>query len=209
MSNSPIENIYFEFKTTYQERPEFTIDFYNKNSIHLNNLKSFKNKEELKYYIELIWQYLNANFKKHYYNEIIHFAHQPQQFIDREIGKLNANELKDNWYYGIVFFVGQSNYNIKDYKTSTPIFKQLVKVDSKNDLYIKWLRYSQYGQQLWIVKTVWIVSICLILITMFAGKYIPNKNIKIAMDLMGILLLVGNWSYDYYIKRSFRKSKFE
>lgn len=44
---SNIEKIYDDFRADFENKPDFVIDFYSKNSLVLSNIKTFKNKEEL------------------------------------------------------------------------------------------------------------------------------------------------------------------
>lgn len=154
---SNIEKIYDDFRTDFDSKPDFVIDFYSKNSLFFNNIKTFKNKEELRLFIEITWHYLNAIYQKDRFNDTVDNANQNLLLIDNEIDLLNANDLKDDWYNGVLHFKGMATYRLRDYKTSTSIYKYLTSVDSKNDSYKNWLNYSSYGQKIWLVNTINIV----------------------------------------------------
>ncbi len=203
MSN--IEKIYNDFRENFENNSDFVIDFYTKNSVLLNNIKSFKNKEELQLFIEITWQYLNAIYGKDRFNEAIDFADRNLTLIDSEISKLDANEVKDDWYNGILLFKGMSSYRLRDYKTSTPIFKYLVNSDPKNDNFKNWLNYSSYGQKYWLVNTINIVCGLMVAGEILFRDYIESFELRIFILGLGMLGLLGNWGYEYYIKRSFRK----
>lgn len=68
---SAIETVYNEFRSEGRISNVYTIDFFETNSIGLSDFKTFKTKEELKLFIELVWQYTNALFSKKRYNETI------------------------------------------------------------------------------------------------------------------------------------------
>jgi len=204
MTNN-IQNIYSDFRTNYQNNPDFLIDFYKSNSIYLNNIKGFIDKQNLKFYIEIICKYAEAIYQKDHYNLAIDLIDEKQFFIDNEIKRLNAAELKDSWYYSLQFVKGMASYYLKDYKTATSIFKTLVQFDNQNDLYKIWLNNSQYGLNLWIVRTINIVCGILILTEIIFESRIKNFYVRISMLAIGLLGLLSNWTYEYYIKQSFRK----
>ena len=204
MTNN-IQNIYSDFRTNYQNNPDFLIDFYKSNSIYLNNIKGFIDKQNLKFYIEIICKYAEAIYQKDHYNLAIDLIDEKQIFIDNEIKRLNAAELKDSWYYSLQFVKGMASYYLKDYKTATSIFKTLVQFDNKNDLYKIWLNNSKYGLNLWIVRTINIVCGILILTEIIFESRIKNFYVRISMLAIGLLGLLSNWTYEYYIKQSFRK----
>ncbi|HUZ58493.1 MAG TPA: hypothetical protein VMU83_06915 [Hanamia sp.] len=204
-----IENIYSDFRTNYENNPDFSIHFYKANSIYLSNIKDFKNKQDLKYYIEIICKYTEAIYQKDHYNLAIDIIDEKQIFIDNEIKRLNADELKNRWYYSLQFVKGMASYHLKDYKTATSIFKKLVQFDNQNDLYKRWLTYSQYGLNLWLVRTINIFCAILVLTEIIFESRIKSFYVRISMLAIGLLGLLSNWTYEYYIKRSFRKKNSE
>src|SRR5437867_1572986 len=113
MGTNTIDNIYSDFRTNYQDKPDFSIDFYTRHAIFFNNVQTFKNKEELRLFIELTWQYLNALFKKDRYSDTLNTADKFQPLIDTEIDRLNATDLKDEWYNGILFLKAKSCYELQ------------------------------------------------------------------------------------------------
>lgn len=204
MTNN-IENIYSDFRTNYENNPDFSIDFYKSNSIYLNNIKDFSDKQNLKFYIEIICKYIEAIYQKGHYNLAIDIIDEKQIFIDNEIKRLNADELKNSWYYSLQFVKGMASYHLKDNKTATSIFKNLVKIDPQNDLYKRWLTYSQYGLNIWLVRIINIVCSLLLLTEIIFESRIKSFYVRISILAVGLLGLLSNWTYEYYIKRSFRK----
>jgi hypothetical protein len=203
---SNIEKIYDDFRTDFENKPDYVIDFYSKNSLFFSNIKTFKNKEELRLFIEITWQYLNAIYQKDRFNDTVDNASRNLQLIEKEIDRLDANDLKDDWYNGVLHFKGMATYRLRDYKTSTPIYKYLTSADPKNDNFKNWLNYSSYGQKIWLVNTINIVCGLLIVVFFFAKEYIELFEIRISLLSIGFLGLIGNWAYEYYIKRSFRRT---
>jgi len=206
MTNS-IENIYSDFRTNYVDKPDFTIDFFEKNSIYFNCIKQLNNKEELRLYIQLVCKYAEANYYKDHFNIAVDIVNKQQPFIDNEIHSLNANDLKDDWYYYLQFVKGMASYRLRDYKTSTPIFKKLVEYDTKNDNFKNWLRNSLYGKRMWISTTIIITCIALVTIDIIFGNYIPSFIVRISFVGVALTGLFVTGFYYYYLKRSRRKSQ--
>lgn len=201
-----IEKIYNDLRADFENSPDYVIDFYSKNNLFLHNIKTFTDKDELRLFIEIVWQYLNAVYQKDRFNETIDFADKNLNLIDSELIRLNADGLKDDWYNGILHFKGMASYRLRDYKTSTPIYKYLTTADSKNDSYKNWLNYSSFGQKIWLVNTINIVCGLLIAIEILFKEQIDSFGIRISILGIGFLGLIGNWGYEYYIKRSFRRA---
>ena len=202
-----IENIYNDFRATYQDNPDFTLDFYNNNSVLLNNIKIFTDSEQLRLYIELIGRYLSAHYKKSHYNEIINIVDEKRQIIDCEISRLDYAPLKDDWYYNLIYHKGMASYNLKDYKTATSIFEELVKIDSKNDNYKYWLRYCKSGQVTRFSRVITIICGVTLVADIFFGKLISSNLLKLWVMGTVFLLLVIIQSYEYYLRYSLRKTK--
>jgi len=209
MPTKNIKSVYADFRAGFENNPNYTIDFYTKNALFFNNINSLNTTEELRLYIELIWQYLNAIYIKGRFNDTVDKVNKTQPFIDSEINKLNANNLKDEWYQGILLFKGMASYRLRDYKTATNIFRDLVQSDTNNENYKNWLNYSRYGQRLWLVYLATLFFTALIFSSLFLEKHISNYYLGQSIRLIGLLGVVGFLSilgYEYYIKRSFRKT---
>lgn len=203
---SNIEKIYHDFRADFENKPDYVIDFYSKNSLLLINILTFKNKEELGLFIEITWQYLNAVYQKDRFNETIDFADKNLKLVDSELIRLNAIELKNKWYHGILHFKGMAAYRLREYKTSTQIYKYLTTVDTKNDNFKNWLNYSLYGQRIWMVKAINILCGIMIVIDIFFKENIKSFEIRNSLLGIGFLGLLANLGYEYYIKRSYRRT---
>lgn len=204
MTNS-IENIYSDFRINFINTPDFAIDFYKRNSLYFNNIKQFKDKDELRLYIELICKYVEAVYQKDRCSLAVDIIDKQQLFIDKEIQRLNADELKDNWYHSLQFVKAMASYNLKDYKTSTSIFKKLVQFDNQNDRYKNWLIHSQYGLKIWLVRTINIICIGFVAIGLVFESQIPNYYIRQTILIIGLFGLLSTKTFEYYIKRNHRK----
>jgi tetratricopeptide (TPR) repeat protein len=205
MTPSTIETLYAEFRATYVSTPDFVINFYEKNAMFFNNIKQFLNKEELGMYIEIVEKYIWAFYNKGSYNIAIDLVDKHQVFIDKEIKRLNADELKNEWYYSLSFVKGMASYNQNDYKTATRIFKRLVLIDNKNDNYKNWLKSSKYYLQSKFIHIFQIVCFIVVIIVIFFPKYI-SRNIGIPLNEIAMVGFLVTFLYEYYVRYS-RRSK--
>jgi tetratricopeptide (TPR) repeat protein len=201
-----IDNIYSDFKTNYQKSPDFFIDFFERHSNYFNNISELNDKQQLKFYIEIICKYAEAIYQINRCNLAIEIVDKQQAFFDKELQRLDANELKDAWYHSLQFIKGMACYNLKDYKTATPIFKKLVQFDNQNDSYKSWLKYSRYGQKLWLVRTINIICAGLIVSETIFESQIPNYYAKQSILTIGLLGLLTNMGYEYYLKSNHRRT---
>lgn len=206
MATNTIENIYFDYRTAAEYPPDYTLEFYIKNSILFSNLAAFKDEKGLRLYCELVYQHLSALYQKGRYNDIVDTATKSLIFIDTEKERLSLRTFSDEWYNGILSFEAMALYQLREYKASTNIFRQLSQYDKKNENYKNWLSYSLYGQRMWISKTISVLCGLMILIEIFFKRYIPSFGIRISLDGIAFVGLVGTIIYDYFIKRSFTRT---
>jgi tetratricopeptide (TPR) repeat protein len=198
--------LYNDFRTDFENSPDFVIDFYTKSSVFFNNIKAFKDEHDLRYFIEMTCKYVEAVYQKDRYNQALDLIDKYLPFIDNEISRLNADELKDGWYQSFHFVKAMSLYKLKDYSRATPIFKTLTNIDPENDNYKSWLRYSVYGQRLWLTYLINVVAGLFIVSDIFFESYISNYYVQQSLLGIGLLLLIGSGLYEYFIKRSFRRT---
>ncbi len=201
-----IESIYSDYSSTFFEKPDSVIEFFEKHSITLYNVSQFKNQWELQLYIEILGKYAEALYQKSRYNVVIEEIDRIQKFIDSEIERLKAEEHRGDWYNSLQYVKGMSCYNLKDYKTSTSIFEKLVQIESQNDSYKRWLTYSKYGLNLWKIRVGTIICLILLVTETVFKSQIPNYYLRqtiLVVALVGLLTLFG---YEYYINRNFRGS---
>lgn len=209
MAANTIRQLFNEYTSAPDDQPNYVLDFFTRNAIPFNNVNTFQDRDELHIYIELIWQYLNALYKKDRYNDTINNAIKYIQIIDSEIERLDSSSIKDEWYYGIFLLKGIAAYRLRDYKTATLVFKKLANHDIKNENYKIWLNYSRYGQRKWISKTIMIICALLLLTEIFFKKYLPSFIVKISLDGIALSGFIGVLVYDYYIQRNLRKTQKE
>lgn len=206
MKSNPITQIYFDFRSAFDNNPDNTIDFYKKNALILNNITGFNNKEELKYYIELTNKYAEALSNKKRYNLLIDHLNDKLPLIDAELLRLNAIEEKDDWYYFILFLKGAAFYYLKRYRQSHIIFRDLSEHDPDNDQYKMWLRYADYGINKWLLMVIGGVSILLIFSKLTLRWLIPSPAIISLLSNIGAIGSFGVLACEFYLKRSFRKT---
>lgn len=205
MGPNSIQILYSDYRTETEYSPDYTLNFFSKYALDFNNIIRFQNSDDLNLYIELTWQYINALFVKDRYNVTIDQSSKHLEIIDEEMERLNINSINNDWYYGILLLKGMATYRLRDYKTSTLIFKRLLEADPKNDNYKIWYNFSRYGQRMWISRTITILCCALLLFEIFFKKYIPSFLVGISLDGLALIGIIGTLVYDYFIKRSFRR----
>jgi hypothetical protein len=203
--DTPLKKLFIDFTESYVDSPDFVIDFYNQNIIIIKNTTAFKDKEELKIYIELTCRYIQAVYAKDHFNETIDKVDGFISFIDKEINRLNSEDLKDDFYYSLSFHKGMASYNLRDYKTASLIFKNLMTIDSKNDTFKIWLNYSRYGERLWLVNLIYVFAAICLFSDIFISDFSDDWRVTILIPAVGIIALIGNWIYQTSITRSYRK----
>jgi tetratricopeptide (TPR) repeat protein len=206
MREQTFDNIYTHFRASFKESPEYAIDYYTRHGSFINSIKSFNTPSNLAYFIEMSWHYINALYLKDHYNEALDEIERVLPIINEGLIRMYANDLKGEWYYGIYFLKGLASYKLRDYKTAVAVFGNLIKHDAKNDLYQKWFRYSEYGQRLRSINIVWIGSSILLLFFQFFAEFLPGKTPKIVLSAIGLAGVIWNLLYEFYARRSFRKT---
>jgi hypothetical protein len=204
MREQSFDNIYTHFRASFKDDPDFAIEYYARHGKFIKGLKTFSNPTDLAYFIEMSWHYINALYLKDHYNEALDEIARVLPIINEGLVKMYANDLKGEWFYGLYFLKGLASYKLRDYKTAVSVFRGLKKVEPGNDLYEKWLRYSQYGQRLRSINMVWIGSCILLLFVLFFEEFLPNTATKVALSSLGIAGVAWNLLFEFHARRSFR-----
>ncbi len=202
-----IHHIYNDFRTNYSDSPEYSVDFFGRHAIFLNNKTSFADSESLLLFIELTWQELNSLFVKLHYNSTLDLFEKRILIIDSEIVRLGLKELKNDWYYGLHFLNRMSLYNLKAYKKATPIFRMLLEIDPNNDQYRKWLRYSRVGQSRYLINVSWLICLTVVLGDSFFKSTFENSVFRFPLLVGSFIAMVTLGLYEYFINRSLRKTQ--
>ncbi len=208
MATSFISNIFDDFTLAYANGPQSIIDFFTKNTIAFNNLKTFDNDDDLHLYLKMACHYSDALYQKGRYNDTVDVINKSILVIDSEIIRLGLTEFKDDWYYSILFYKGMASYGLNDYKTATPIFKELVAYDPKNEKYENWLRNSILRRRSRIVIVIYVVCGLLLFFQIVSkGFSWYSYTFRQTVSIIGFLTALSTVAYEYYLKRNLRKSK--
>lgn len=208
MSTSLITNIYDDLSYVLENDRKSILEFFTKNALVFNNLKSFNNKDDLSHYIVIASWYADSLNNKDRYNDTFELTNRTLEIIDSEIAKFDAYELRDDWYHYILFLKGTSSYNLRDFKTAVPIFKYLVKYDPKNEKYRNWLRHAVFRQRSRIVIVIYVVCGLLLFSEIaFKGFGLVSYTFRQTILIIGLLTALSTTAYEYYLKRNLRKSK--
>ena len=207
MSAKSLDHIYTSFRAGFQDSPDFAIDFYQRHASALDGMERFDNPSQVKYFAELNWHYINALLQKDHYNRSIDEASITLPLIEFESSRLNAPDVRDEWYRGILYLKGMAHYRLRDYKHAVAAFKDLLSLDPENDLYYKWYHNALYGQRLRYTNLIWSVSAVLLLFVLFFEEFLPGTKSRLGLTILGFAGVVGNLAYEYHSRRSFRRVK--
>jgi tetratricopeptide (TPR) repeat protein len=198
-----LQDIYTGFRANFIEEPDYSINFYNSNAILLNNITRLNDENELRMYIQINCKYLEALYKKHRYNKTVEYAEIKIPFIESEIERLNAPEVKNDWYYKLYFAKAVAYYYLNEYTKSTDMFKFLVNVDPQDELYKSWLLYSDHGKKRWLINSALIISLVMMITYFMLKSYLPAP-VRICWTISQFIIGIGAILYDYLIRRSFK-----
>jgi hypothetical protein len=205
MNSGTIEDIYNKFIS----EPEYTLDyalrFFNEYAVPFYRHKTFENGDELNIYIKFTWHYLHALFQKNMFVDTSDKSQNILTIIDSEAERLNLNITGNEWYLGIILFKGMATYKLRKYKLATHIFRQLTDLDTQNDNYKNWLKYSKYQEQKWISKTSTIACVILFLGGKIFAKYM-SFSLSMSILVIAIAGLSSSLFYDFYSKKIFKKA---
>jgi len=203
-----ITDLYDELFYLLENDRSSVLDFFTNNTLVFNNLKTFSDKDDLNRYIVLTSWYADSLNKKDRYSDTFELINRILPIIDSEITRLNTPELKNDWYYFILFLKGTSSYNLHDFKTAIPIFKYLIKYDPKNEKYRNWLRHAVFRKRSRIVVVIYVAcGILLFCEIAFKGFGLVSYTFRQTVLIIGLFTALSTTAYEYYLKRNLRKSK--
>ena len=198
---------YNQFRESFIDNPDFVINFFSERQTLFSSIQKFESVEILNSFSQMAWHFLKAMYQKGRYNQVINFANQLLNSIESESIRLHGKTSIEYWHNGILHFKGMAAYQLRDFKTSTPIFRYLAKLDPESDNFKIWLNLSRYGQSMWLVRLINIVCGITLLIYVLSKNHIQSFEVRISLLLIACIGFVVNWSYEYYKKRSIRRFK--
>ena len=163
------------------------------------------NERELDLFFQLSREHILALVNKGRFNIAADLAQGYSKFIIEEGQKFNFLITLNELYLELRFLQAVANYNLKNYKVSTAIFKSLLLHDKKNELYQKWFRLSAFGKNMFVLNVAAGICGVFILSTIFFKQYVPNPLLRITILSIGTIDLIGLITYERYAKRSMRK----
>jgi hypothetical protein len=209
MNKLTTEYVYADFKSVAEYTPEYASVFFEKYADYFKTVNSLKDNTELNLFIELTWQHLHMLYVKNMYAETFAKSTTYLKIIDNDIHRLNSNSVKNDWYYGILFFEGMSSYRLGRFKMSTAIFERLTQYDGKKEDFKMWHRYAIYQQNRKISKTIMTVCIILLLTEIVFEKQITSYLLKMTMLGFALVGFIVTICIDQYLKRAIKKKPLE
>lgn len=206
MNSEPFAVLYDDFIATKND-PDKIVEFYHKNALFFNNIKSITNTHDLDAYIMVINQYAMALYQKKRFTKCVEFVDDRLPFVDQEIARLQAHEAKTQWYHYILFYKAASLYDTGNYKAAHPFFIELIENDPENESFKMWLKHTDYNINKWILHILSTLSAILVFGGLIFGKYIHNLRLRELIPSIGFIIGLGTLACDQYLKRKFKKEK--
>lgn len=204
MNSEPFALLYDDFIASGND-PDMIIEFYHKNALFFNNIKSITNTYDLDAYIMIINKYARALWEKKRFTKCVEFIDDRLPFIDQEINKLKAPEVKTEGYYYILFYKAASLYDKQNFNAAHPIFIELTEYDPQNELFSNWLKHTDQGVNMKILRILSIIG-AIMIVGGFILKYnIPNKRYISLIPNIGLLIVLGSTVCEYYLKYKLKK----
>jgi tetratricopeptide (TPR) repeat protein len=185
------------------------IRLYENNQIILDNISSFKDKDDFSQFVLLAAQYVISLEKVGKYTKSIKYADRLLQMI--ELNKDEFQILINDYttFWSVLTSKGRSLFYLKNYKNSVLIFKRLLEWDSENDNFRLWLESSQSRKRKYINQYLLILSIIIFITKIFIGNYIDNPKIKIYMLFFGFILILIALINEYFVDKVLKINKKE
>ena len=204
MAQSLIQKLQNNFSLNYQRGSAYFLTFFKENADVFDSISSLESEDELNTYVGLTWSYTCALIDAGDYIETVDRAVKSLTIIDKEIESI-PNFEKDQLYYDLLFFEAKARFILKDYRKSTQIFKRLIKSNFKNAEYYTWLNASQYYENRWIIRSIYVVSVILIITEIVFKSYFSPFMRSFILGI-GIFGFIGSLTYQLYSKNRFDKT---
>jgi tetratricopeptide (TPR) repeat protein len=198
--------LYDDFMASVKN-PDTMIDFYHKNAIFFNNIKSLNDTNDLESYIHILSRYSVALFQKKRFSQSIDVVNGKLPFIDNEITRLNAPELKNDYYYNIIFNKAASLNSKRNYKAAYPIFLELTNYDPQNELFKTWLVHTNAGIKMRLTRILSMSGMALVVVAILIQIFAPAFRQRSLLVYGGFIIMLSAIAGKYYIEYKANKNK--
>ncbi len=186
-------NINDEFYDLEPDDYRGIIKFYKNHKLVFDNKSIFNDKREFKNHIVILAKYIISLEKTGKYRMVISSADNFLNFIESRIAGFEIEKSDCVEYWSILTSKGRALYNIKDYKESIRLFKQLLLWDPENDNFQEWLRASKFENRNSFNKYLYI-SAGLI----FFVSFLFQSQVGVTIRIIGIVFFVIALANEYY-----------
>jgi tetratricopeptide (TPR) repeat protein len=202
---SATTKVYNEFIQNFQRNSDYTIQFFSNNLLFLSNLRSFDGEEEFRKFMEMYHEYMHALVEKGRYNDAIDTAAVILLLIEPSMDKFQIDRSTFDYYKWTLYKKAQASYNLRDYKSAYPEFKQLYEYEPGNDALKKWVDYSKYGKRLWIQNMLYVIGFAGFLIDL-AGKSYLSPKLRLVPMILATMAMIAALTMQLFVTRNKRNA---
>lgn len=185
------------------------IRLYEKNQILLDNKSTFKDYDDFEDFVLLLGQYVISLEQMGRYSKAVKYSDKLLDLIDLKKDYFKIEKKDFTTYWSIMTSKGRALYNLKNYKSSIPIFEELLEWDSDNDNFKNWLDASKSRQRNSINKYLYIIASILFIAEVFFGDQIGNPKIKLYMSGFGFIIFMIALINEYFVDKIVKMIKKE
>lgn len=196
-----INKIYDEFFKIEPDDKSQIIKFYEENQLTLDNKNGFTDIDDFKDYMIILSQYIISLEKQGKYSKAILFSDKALNMILENFESYEIELNNYNAYWSALTSKGRAHYNLKEYDKAISCFDKLVEWDAENDNFRNWLIASRHNKRNSINKYLYISATFLILTVLAIGDNVLDKEIKLLLLKLAILLYAAAFINEYFYDR--------
>lgn len=194
-----LHEIYIDFYDIDPNDYMGIIQFYESNSLLLDNKTEFQNKNDFNDHVSVLGKYVISLENLGKYSKTIKYADKALHLIDSKADEYSI-KLKDfTIYWSILTSKGRTLYNLKDYKNSIQVFDKLLTWDADNDNFKNWRNAAKSKNRNSINNYLYIIAGLLLVTEIFLGDIMRIPKVRLYMGGMGLLLFSIALFNDYFL----------
>jgi tetratricopeptide (TPR) repeat protein len=177
---------------------EEVIKYYEANKLYFDNYQAQTHPDSILNIIDIKLSYCNALISKHHYTDCLEIL----THVNIMLNKLEKDKTIDSnkRYERYLFIEGVVLGYLKRYEESQTNFKELLHIDSRNDLYKDWFKSNRIkiiSKRSGLVGYTGFGIVMLLLILDVVFKIKLSKY----LDLGGFIIMISGFSFPYILNR--------
>ena len=178
------------------------IKFYESNKHIVDNYQDLQESESIIILIDLKLSYCNALISKHHYNDCFDALTHINILVNKLLKDTNEYKIRHERY---LFTEGVVLGYLRRYEESQGNFKELVKIDPRNDLYKDWLKANRTQIIAKQSNVVGYTGCIIIFFTILMS--ILKVKLSFIFDLVGLLSMGLGFGFPYIMRFIEKKDK--